>query len=82
MISDELKKLLADIDLFTNDKDHADALEQRTLSIISLDEFESLPEDIQQAVYTLDSRELNELKTAEILSIRGQITSYVQKHES
>jgi hypothetical protein len=67
----EVKKLVMSIDSYLQGRISGDELEQITLGIIADDEFDHLRSEIQDAIYTLDSKELNELTRSEIQEIRN-----------
>lgn len=67
----EVKKLVTSIDNYLQGRLSGAELEQITLGIIADDEFDNLRSEIQDAIYTLDSKELNELTKSEIQDIRN-----------
>lgn len=79
MISELLDKLIADINMFLDKKISDNDLEQSTLALIASDDFDDLPEDVQDAIYTLDNKQLNDLKNKDLVTIKDTIATYVNQ---
>jgi hypothetical protein len=77
MMDEQLTELLMGIDRYVAKTVSADDLEQCTLLLISDDAFDTLDSDLQDEIYALDSKELNDLSQNDIMQIRNIISKHV-----
>ena len=66
----EIKELVMYIDQYLAGEIEGTILEKHTLNLISNDLFEKLDEKVQNAIYALDSQELNALSRNEMLEVQ------------
>jgi 6-pyruvoyl-tetrahydropterin synthase len=73
-----IKVLIKNIEDYLNGKISGDDLEQCTMGLIAEDDFALLKEEVQDIIYALDSKELNELSPEDILKIKKQLQDYIE----
>lgn len=72
-MTDKISDLVIKIDDYLNGKLTSEVLGQYTLAIISNDEFDTLPANIQEAIYVLDNKELNELTYEQVGKVKKEL---------
>ena len=68
-----VEALVSQVDNYINGILTDDQLEQYTMGIIAHDDFDELPDGLQDAIYTLDNKELNNLSNQDVLKIKEEI---------
>jgi hypothetical protein len=74
----QVEKLITQIDSYLDGKISPEDLEQFTLSLISEDQFNTLSTEIQDAIYALDSKELNTLSDTDLEMLRDELTELIK----
>jgi hypothetical protein len=72
-MKDVVKDLIEKIEAYLASRIDDDDLEQATMEVIVNDNFDTLDESIQDLIYTLDSKELNNLSRDQIKEIRDAL---------
>jgi hypothetical protein len=72
-LKEQLESLTSQIQKYLNDEITIDQLGQSTMGIIADDKFDTLDERLQDAIYTLDNNELNQLTKEDISKIKEDI---------
>lgn len=76
-MSDKISDLIRSIDAYLNGDLDSVSLENITMSVIEDDNFDSLNDDVQELIYALDSKELNDLSKTDIQTIKTKLVTYI-----